>query len=244
MPDDPTPDPAPTPEPKPAEPTPQPIPEPTQAPDPRPEPSPEPGPEGPTLDGKPFDPQRAMDTILRQREREKELEAQLRELKPKAAKLDEIERAQLSEQEQAELRAREAEDKATKAERTLRKANLISALNHPDLNLVDARAAAKLIEGVEYDDDGEPSNLGRLDEADSLIAKFLAEHPYLRGERAKPTPPPTDAREGGDRRTPQLSAEEIAAAERAGMSHEEYAAYKGGATLADLEAAGLTKPGT
>lgn len=238
MPDDPTPDPAPTPDPKPDEPTPTPTPEPTPAPDPKPD--------APTgagelmLDGKPFDPKRAMDTIYSQRESERRLRDELREAREKAAKYDELEREKLSREEQAELRANEAETKATNAERTLRKANLVAALTDPSLSIVNARAAAKLIEGVEYDDDGEPTNLGMPDDPSSLIAKFLAENDYLRGKPAsKPTPPPVNAREGGDKKAPELKAEELEAARRAGMTPEEYQAFKNGGSLADLQAAGL-----
>jgi len=226
VPDDPTPDPAPTPEPT------------TPAPDPKPAPS-----SDPTellLDGRPFDPRRALNTIHAQRESERRLREELREAREKAAKFDELEREKLSREEQAELRAQEAETKATNAQRTLRKANLVAALTDPSLSIVNPRAAAKLIEGVEYDDEGEPTNLGTPDDENSLIAKFLAENDYLRGKPAtKPTPPQVNAREGGDKNAPELKAEELEAARRANMSPEEYRAFKNGGSLADLQAAGL-----
>jgi hypothetical protein len=183
--------------------------------------------------------ERAKATILKQRESETALKAKLKDAEAKAKKLDELEAAQLSEQEKLAKQAEEAIAKAADADSKLQRANLIAALANPELGIVNARAAAKLIEGVEYDDNGEPTNLGAPGEDDSLVAKFLIENDYLRGKPGKPKPPSTDAREGGDDTPPDLNAEELAAAKAADMTPEEYAAYKDGGSLADLKERGL-----
>lgn len=171
----------------------------------------------------PWDPDRAKKTIEAQRESEKNLKAKLKEAQAKAAKLDEIEAANLSEQEKLAKRLEEAEAKVADADKRLRRSNLIAELTQP--GIVNARAAAKLIEGVEYDDDGNPTNLGAADDPQSLLGKFLEENDYLRGS-GKPKPPSTDAREGDDTTPPSLTAEEAAMAESMGMTPEEYAANK------------------
>lgn len=249
MPDDPaipvpTPEPTPTPVADPA-PDPKPDPVPTPPPDPKPTPDPKPGdaPLGP--DGKPWDPDRAMRALEASRDAERKAKDAAREAKEKADKWEEHERNQLSEQERAEAEAKELREKADIADRKLKSANLIAELAKPELGLVNAKAAAKLIDGVEYDDEGEPTNLGTPDDEDSLLGKFLAENSYLRGKAEKPPPPSTDAREGADPggKQPDLTAEELEAAKRAGMEPEEYAVFKRGGSLAELQAAGL-KTGT
>lgn len=190
-------------------------------PEPKPaEPQTPPEPKDPPKDE--WDPERARRTIETQRESEKQLKAKLKEAQDKAAKFDELEAEKLSEQEKLTKRVEDAEAKAANANKTLQRANLIAALSQP--GIVNARAAAKLIEGVEYDDSGEPTNLGSADDPGSVLGKFLAENQFLRGN-GKPTPPSTDAREG-DTPPPTLTAEEAAAAEAMGMTAEEYAQNK------------------
>lgn len=161
-------------------------------------------------------------------------------LKDAQAKLDAIEQEKLSETEKAAKRATEAEANLAAAQEKLRRANLIAELSKPDHKIVNAQAAAKLIDGVEFGDDGEPTNL------DAVLPKFLEANAFLVGG---PPPPPkgvTDSGAGnGDGKAPELTAEQLAAAKQSGMTPEEYAAYlpKDGepVTLAHLDAAGLTK---
>lgn len=190
-------------------------------------------------DGKPFDPERAQRAIEKAREAEKKAKAEAKELREAKAELDKLKEKDLSEQEKLSKRAEEAEKKAGDADAKLRRANLIAALSDPSLGIVNARAAAKLIEGIEYDDEGEPTNLGSLDAEDSLVAKFLGENDYLRGKATKPKPPSTDGHEGDDKKPPELTAEELEVAKQSGMTPEEYAAFKGGGSLADLKERGL-----
>ena len=189
--------------------------------------------------GEVFDQDRAMRTIQTQRDAEKALKAENKSLKEKADRLDALEAEKLSEQEKAAKRADEAERKAAAADAKLQRANLIAALADPDLGIVNARAAAKLIEGVEYDDDGEPTNLGTVDEEDSLIATFLSQNGFLRGTPSKPAAPTLNGGETQEKPNPNLTAAEATAAEQYGMSPEEYAVFKNGGSLKDLQAAGL-----
>lgn len=189
--------------------------------------------------GDTFDKDRAMATIQRQRDEEKRLKAELKAAKEKADRLDALEAEKLSEQEKAAKRAEEAERKAATADAKLQRANLIAALSDPSLGIVNARAAAKLIDGVEYDDDGEPTNLGSVDEKGSLIASFLEQNAFLRGQPPKPKAPSLDGGDGDEKPKPSLTAEEQRAAEAYDMTHEEYAVFKDGGSLADLERAGL-----
>ena len=189
--------------------------------------------------GDTYDKDRAMRTIQAQRDAEKALKAENKSLKEKADRLDALEAEKLSEQEKAAKRADEAERKAAAADAKLQRANLIAALADPDLGIVNARAAAKLIEGVEYDENGEPTNLGAVDEKDSLIATFLSQNEFLRGKPSKPAAPSLDGGSSQETPTPNLTANELAAAEKYGMTPEEYAVFKNGGSLADLQAAGL-----
>lgn len=192
-------------------------------------------------DGTPFDPDRAQRAIDAARAAETKAKAEAKEAKDKAKKFDELTEAQKSDLEKAQDRAEKAEEKANKADSKLKRANLIAALTDPKNGIVNARAAAKLIEGVEFDDEGEPANLGSPEDEDSLLAKFLTENEYLRGTPAKPKPPNLDGKEGtgAEEPEPELNAEELAAAKAADMTPEEYAAYKKGGSLADLTAAGV-----
>lgn len=173
-----------------------------------------------------WDEERARKTIEAQREAEKKLKAEVKNLKARAAKLDEIEAAQLSEQQKLEKERDEALAKGDSAQSKLQQAHLLVALAAPELGIVSPKAAAKLIDGVEFNEDGEPTNLGDPADENSLIGKFLSDHEFLKG---KPTPSPapsTDGGEGGDGTPPNLTAEEIKFAESMGMTPEEYAKNK------------------
>lgn len=190
-------------------------------------------------DGKPFDQARLERDLEKARDDAKKAKERAKDAEEKAGKYDELTEQQKSDLQKAEDRASEAEKKAGDADAKLRRANLVAALSDPSLGIVNARAAAKLIEGVEYDDDGEPTNLGSTDAEDSLIAKFLGENEYLRGKATKPKPPSTDASEGDDKTPPELTAQELEVAKASDMTPEEYAAFKGGGSLADLKERGL-----
>lgn len=172
-----------------------------------------------------WDEERAKATIQTQRESEA---AALKRAKDAEAKLKKIEDDQLSESEKLKKDAEDGKRLAAEATETLRKAKLLAELAKPEYGLVNASAAAKLIEGVESDDDGSPTNLGSPDEDDSLIGKFLGANDYLKGIPTKPKAPSTDANEagGGSEDAPELTAVELSAAKASGMSPKEYAAFK------------------
>lgn len=92
--------------------------------------------------------------------------------------------AEMTEAEKAAKRAEKAEQDAKTVNERLRKANLkaevaINATKHG----VDPALATRLIgEDVEYDDDGEPTNVG------DLLADLVKSHPQLAGK-----PAPVDA---------------------------------------------------
>lgn len=137
------------------------------------------------------------------------------------AKLDAIEAEKLSETEKAEKRATDAEAKVTQATERLRRANLIAELSKPEHKIVSAAAAAKLIEGVEFDDDDEPTNLG------DVLPTFLEANSFLTGEQRQQGPGLDGGAQGGSAITDvRLSDQEVAAAKRFGMTPEEYAKYK------------------
>jgi hypothetical protein len=81
------------------------------------------------------------------------------DLKAKADKFDEQQAAGASDLEKANQRAEAAEAKAAKADEKVRHANLLSALADKKLVGAAGRAAAKLLDGVEFDDNDEPKNL-------------------------------------------------------------------------------------
>jgi len=192
-------------------------------------------------DGTPFDPERAQRALDAARDAERKAKAEAKEAKEKAKKFDELTEAQKSDLDKAVDRAEAAEKKAETADSKLKRANLIAALADLKFGIVNARAAAKLIEDVEFDDEGEPTNLGSPDEDNSLIGKFLSENEYLRGTPPKPKAPSVDGKEGtgGDDKPPELTAAELDAAKAADMTPEEYAIYKKGGSLAELQTAGL-----
>lgn len=138
------------PEPPPPEPTPTPPPEPTP-----PEP-PKPAPSQADLD-------KAYEK-LRKAETERD-EA--------ARKLREREDAEKTELERAQARVTELEGNVSAATNALREAKLLTGLGaHEKIGAARARAAVKLIDGVEYDDQGEPTNLtARID---ALVAEHAA----------------------------------------------------------------------
>lgn len=176
-----------------------------------------------------WDKDRAKATILAQREEAKALKAQLSEAKKAQDRLAEIEAATLTEQEKALQRAEDAEAKAATATATLQRGYLLAELAKPEHGLVDAETAAALITDVQYDDDGRPVNL-----ADRITALVEAKG-FL---KAGPTPPPAAPQINGGSGTqqvppPNLSADEIKAAQAAGKSPEDWNALKNVQSIED-----------
>lgn len=139
-------------------------------------------------------------------------------------KLKAKEDAELSETERLKKRADELESKADTATNKLREAKLLVALGEHGLTGARAKAAAKLIDGVEYDaDSDEPTNL-----QDALASAMETYGDDLfTGATPKPKPPKLDGGPGNDDRDgPSLTAEELEMAKSFGMTAEEYAAFK------------------
>lgn len=103
----------------------------------------------------------------------------------------------------------------------LRRANLISSLMEEGYTGKRAKAVARLLDDVEYDDDDEPENLeDALEAAKKSFGKDLL-------RMGKPKPPSGNGKEGGDDGDkPSLTAEELAFAKAFKLTPEEYAANK------------------
>lgn len=136
-------------------------------------------------------------------------------------KLDDIEKQSLSETEKLKKEAEDGRKLAESATDKLRRANLITALADQGLAGGKARAAARLLDSVEYDDDDEPTNL------DDAIKAAKAEYGEDMFKGAKPKPGPTDGGGGNDPEDgPKLTADELQMAKSFGMTAEEYAQFK------------------
>jgi colicin import membrane protein len=75
------------------------------------------------------------------------------------AKLDKLEEDKLSETEKLKKQAEDGQALAAKATEKLRRAHLLMALAEEGLTGGKAKAAARLLDSVEYDDADEPQNL-------------------------------------------------------------------------------------
>lgn len=170
-----------------------------------------------------WDEDRARRTIEAQRASETALKAKNAELQAKADKLAELEAAQLSESERVQKERDEALAKVADADRKIREAHLLAALSKPELGLASAQAAAKLIEGVTYDDSGEPTNLAERVEA------LLDTNAFLKATPAAPAPAPNINGGGGatPAAPPTLTVDEARAAQEAGMDPARFAFLKG-----------------
>ncbi len=212
-------------------------------------------PNGP--DGTPFDPDRALRALRQAREGEREAREEARnvrgELETTNGRVTELtgQVEQLQQRsggaapedaEAAQRREAELEGRETAAQETLRQARLIAELAKPEHGIVDAEAAAQLIEGVEFDADGNPTNLtvkdGENPESKSLLDGFLEQRSFLRaGAAAPPAAPRIDGGAGnGQQPAVELTAEELEAADKAGLTPQQYQARKSVKTLKDWQA--------
>ncbi len=160
--------------------------------------------------------QAALDAERAERKRE------AKDAKDAKAKLAAIEDADASELDKATKRADEAEAKVNTLTESVRKANLVAAFGDPKHALVDASAAAALASGVEYDEDGLPTNV------DKLVTDLTGRYAFLKGTPAAPKPGEINAGGGAGGSGgggPSLTAEHLSAAKAANMSPEEWAHY-------------------
>lgn len=111
-----------------------------------------------------------------------------------AARLKKIEDADKSELQKAQDRLKELEDQAGASVSMYQQAQLVAELAKPEHGITNAKAAAKLIEGVEFNDSHEPQGV-----ADAVKA-LREEVPGLFGEGKAPADggsPANPARSGG-----------------------------------------------
>jgi hypothetical protein len=138
-------------------------------------------------------------------------------------KIDQLEAANLSEADKLKKQAADGVAAAATATAKLQKANLIGALADKGLTGSKAKAAARLLDDVEYDDDDEPTNL------DTVIKAAATEYgdDLFKGAVPKPKPPKLGGTDGGDPvDQPALTADELAMAKSFGMTAAEYQLFK------------------
>lgn len=104
-----------------------------------------------------------------------------KDAKERQKRIDALEAEKLSETEKLKREADQGRTLAQQATGKLRRASLLTALGAEGLVGPKAKAAARLIDGVEYDDDDEPTNL-----ADRLE---VAKAEYGEEMFSAPTPP-------------------------------------------------------
>lgn len=183
--------------------------------------------------GEEFDRDRAMATINKLREKEKQGKADAKRAADLEAELKAIKDAQKTDAErQAErLAALEAKEAAWATERQdlelrLKVHAMAESAGIADVDLALAALDRSKIEWA----DGTPTNLSEVVE-DLLEAK-----PLLRRAGGRRTTSSTDAGAGRqDGPKPDLTADELAMADRLGMTPERYAAMRGVTTVADYE---------
>lgn len=206
--------------------------------------TPPPAPPAPDDDEEePYDRDRAMATILKQREEAKALKAELREAKKLAERVAELEAAQLTEAEKqakrlADLEAEQASWQAEKQELMLRSAFYGMA---PRLAVADAELAYAALDrsAIEYADDGSPTNL------EQVTLSLLDAKPILRGQPQVVPPPRVDGGAGRQvQPPPALTESELEAARLMGMTPERYAAVKGKRSVGEVLEAGTKVTGT
>jgi hypothetical protein len=196
------------------------------------EPEDEHTPEPERQEEEPFDRERAMATITKLREFERQAKKLARERDELAKRIKEREDADKTDAErQAErLAALEAERLTWEAERQDYRLRLAVYSRAADLGIADADLALAALDraAIEWSEDGAPANL------EEVLNDLLDRKPLLRGEKRPPRKPSIDAGAGAqERRGPSLTAEELEWAKRLEMSPEQYAAYKQAKTLDD-----------
>lgn len=214
------------------DPTPDPKPDPTPKPDP-----PKPDPPDPTLgpDGKPWDPERAGRTIAELRQAEKDGKAAQKKAAELEARLEALEDEKLSAQDKVAKERDTLKAQAEQWQTERRTLNLKLAVHSlaPELGVADADLALAALDRtkIDYGDDGEPTNVKET------LADLLERKPILKGTPAKATAPQIDANGGSQGGTPpNLTADELAAAQAMGMTAERYAAFKGKRSVTEMAA--------
>ena len=141
------------------------------------------------------------------------------QLKDRAAKADELEQAQLSEQEKLEARAAEAERKAASAADQISAAMIASEVKvrAAQLGIIDPDAALLLVDrtNVRYSEEDGVTGV------DAALTQLLEDKPYLKGTPNRV--PNLNPQSGEVAPTTRLSEDQREAARLMGMSEEQYA---------------------
>ena len=141
------------------------------------------------------------------------------ELKTRAARADELEKSQLTDQEKLEARATAAERKAEAAIQQVASAVIASEVKvrASQLGIIDPDAAYLLLDrtNVAYADDGTVSGI------DDALTQLIENKPYLKG--APNRAPNLNPQAGELAPTLRLSTDQLEAARLMGLTPEEYA---------------------
>lgn len=224
----------------------------TAAVPPPPAPAPAPTPAAPAAGGSEWDEERAKATIQRQRQEEEAAKAEAKKQKDRA---DALEREKLTDEEKKEADRKALEATNAQLLQRTREAELLGQLAaREDVADAELARAALLADGIEFDDEGKPKDLGgrvdRLLEAKPVLRKGEAPAPVPpagggeggggTGNPAAPaaTPPIANggAGSGGQGPPPQLTPEEVEAANKSGMTQEKFAKLRSGASLDEWQA--------
>lgn len=175
-------------------------------------------------DGEPFDPERAQRTIDALRAEARDGKKAAKERDDALAKLKTIEDAQKSELEREQERARDLEAKVAAAEVKERETNLKLAVFEKanDLGIASPTLALRALDrdAIEYDDQGQPTNLNET------LGELLEREPILKGQPGKTPTGRINAGSGGGGKQPTLTAAELEMAAKTGMTAEEYEKFK------------------
>lgn len=141
------------------------------------------------------------------------------QLKDRAARADELEKAQLTDQEKLEARATTAERKAEAAIQQVASAVIASEVKvrASQLGIIDPDAAYLLLDRthIAYADDGTVTGI------DDALTQLIENKPYLRG--APNRAPNLNPQAGELAPTLRLSTDQLEAARLMGLTPEEYA---------------------
>jgi len=162
-----------------------------------------------------------------------------RDAEKRAAALEkekkEREDAELTENERLKQENEENRAKADAATAKAQNANLLAALADKGLVGSKAKAAIRLLDEVEFDDDDEPTN---LDDAITAASATYGESQFAADAAPRPPAPRNNAGAGNQPGPePSLRADELAMAAKIGMPAAAYEEMKEVRTLEDYEAA-------
>ena len=141
------------------------------------------------------------------------------QLKERAAKADELEKAQLSDQEKLEARANEAERKAAAAIEQIASAVIASEVKvrASQLGIIDPDAAYLLLDrtNLSYAEDGKVTGV------DDALTQLMEDKPYLKGLPSRA--PNLNPQTGEPAPALRLTADQLEAARLMGLTPEQYA---------------------